>query len=124
MPLNVTTKEQRIGVFVISPVGSLDSETFGILEKTVDYILGSLPTEIVFDMEGVDYISSAGLRVIFKTKKAMDKNKGKVILVHLQPAVKKVFDIVQALPSMTVFTSIQELDDYLDSMQRKVKEGE
>lgn len=90
----------------------------------MDYILGSSPTEIVFDMEGVDHISSAGLRVIFKPKKASGKNKGKVILVHLQPAVKKVFDIVQALPSMTLFTSIQELDHYLDSMQRKVKEGE
>jgi anti-anti-sigma regulatory factor len=57
-----------------------------------------------------------------KAKKALKKNEGKVILVHLQPQVKKVFDIIKALPTMTVFTSIEELDDYLDKMQRKVKE--
>jgi anti-anti-sigma factor len=122
MSLKVTAKEQRVGVFVISPVGSIDSDTFSILEDRVDLILDSSPSEIVFDMRSVDYISSAGIRVILKAKKALKKNEGKVILVHLQPQVKKVFDIIKALPTMTVFTSIEELDDYLDKMQRKVKE--
>ena len=122
MSLKVTAKEQRVGVFVISPVGSIDSDTFSILEERVDLILDSSPSEIVFDMRSVDYISSAGIRVILKAKKALKKNEGNVILVHLQPQVKKVFDIIKALPTMTVFTGIEELDDYLDKMQRKVKE--
>ena len=122
MSLKVTAREQRVGVFVISPVGSIDSDTFSILEDRVDLILESSPSEIVFDMRSVDYISSAGIRVILKAKKALKKNEGNVILVHLQPQVKKVFDIIKALPTMTVFTSIEELDDYLDKMQRKVKE--
>ena len=122
MSLTVTAKEQRVGVFVISPVGSIDSDTYSILEDRVDLILESSPSEIVFDMRAVDYISSAGIRVILKAKKALQKNEGNAILVHLQPQVKKVFDIIKALPTMTVFTSIEELDDYLDKMQRKVKE--
>ena len=119
MSLKVTAKEQRVGVFVISPVGSIDSDTYSILEDRVDLILESSPSEIVFDMRSVDYLSSAGIRVILKAKKALKKNAGSVILVHLQPQVKKVFDIIKALPTMTVFTSIEE---YLDKMQRKVKE--
>jgi anti-anti-sigma factor len=122
MPLTVTAKEQRVGVFVISPVGSLDSDTYTILEDRVDLILESSPSEIVFDMRSVDYISSAGIRVILKAKKALKKDNGNAILVHLQPQVEKVFDIIKALPTMTVFTSIKELDDYLDKMQRKAKE--
>ena len=122
MSLTVTVKEQRVGVFVISPVGSIDSDTYSILEDRADLILESLPSEIVFDMKSVDYMSSAGIRVILKVGKAQKKNEGKIILVHLQPQVKKVFDIIKALPTMTVFTSIEELDDYLDKMQRKVKE--
>jgi anti-anti-sigma factor len=122
MSLTVTVKEQRVGVFVISPVGSIDSDTYSILEDRADLILESSPSEIVFDMKSVDYISSAGIRVILKVGKAQKKNEGKIILVHLQPQVKKVFDIIKALPTMTVFTSIEELDDYLEKMQRKVKE--
>jgi anti-anti-sigma factor len=122
MSLTVTVKEQRVGVFVISPVGSIDSDTYSILEDRADLILESSPSEIVFDMKSVDYMSSAGIRVILKVGKAQKKNGGKIILVHLQPQVKKVFDIIKALPTMTVFTSIEELDDYLDKMQRKVKE--
>lgn len=122
MSLTVTVKEQRVGVFVISPVGSIDSDTYSILEDRADLILESSPSEIVFDMKSVDYMSSAGIRVILKVGKAQKKNEGKIILVHLQPQVKKVFDIIKALPTMTVFTSIEELDDYLDKMQRKVKE--
>ena len=122
MSLKATAREQRVGVFVISPVGSIDSDTFSILEDRVDLTLESSPSEIVFDMRSVDYISSAGIRVTLKAKKALKKNEGNVILVHLQPQVKKVFDIIKALPTMTVFTSIEELDDYLDKMQRKVKD--
>ena len=122
MSLRVTVKEQRVGVFVISPVGSIDSDTYRFLEDRADLILESSPSEIVFDMTSVDYISSAGIRVILKVGKALKKNEGKIILVHLQPQVKKVFDIIKALPTMTVFTSIEELDDYLDKMQRKAVE--
>jgi len=122
MSLTVTVKEQRVGVFVISPVGSIDSDTYSILEDRADLILESSPSEIVFDMKSVDYMSSAGIRVILKVGKVLKKNEGKIILVHLQPQVKKVFDIIKALPTMTVFTSVEELDDYLDKMQRKVKE--
>ena len=122
MSLTVTVIEQRVGVFVISPVGSIDSDTYSILEDRADLILESSPSEIVFDMKSVDYMSSAGIRVILKVGKVLKKNEGKIILVHLQPQVRKVFDIIKALPTMTVFTSVEELDAYLDKMQRKVKE--
>ncbi len=124
MPLKVTSNEERVGVFVVSPFGSIDSDTYTILEKEVDSILETSPTEIVFDMGSVNYISSAGVRVVLKTKKVLKKNEGRVILMNLQPQIKKVFDIINALPSMTIFSSIKELDNYLDKMQRKVMEEE
>jgi hypothetical protein len=47
-----------------------------------------------------------------------------VALVNAQPQVQKVFDIVRATDLTAVFTSVQELDRYLDAMQRKVVEGQ
>ncbi|NLI33918.1 MAG: hypothetical protein GX422_14245 [Deltaproteobacteria bacterium] len=40
-------------------------------------------------------------------------------MMNLQPQIKRVFEIINALPSLQIFSSIQELDDYLTEMQRQ-----
>ncbi len=124
MALTVTKQETRAGVFKVHPVGSLDSDTYSILEKSIDTILKHAPTEIVLDMESVHYMSSAGIRIILKAKRDLKNQGGNLLLVNLQPPVQKVLDIINALPSLKVFASIKELDAYLDEMQRKVREME
>ena len=119
MSLKVTSTENRPGVITISPIGSVDTRTHTILEENVDSVLSENPNVIIFDMEFLDYINSMGVRVLLKTKKQLQKNNGKVIFIKLQPQIKKVFDILNALPTMQVFTSIEELDQYLDTMQKK-----
>jgi anti-sigma B factor antagonist len=71
-------------------------------------------------MEKLDYISSIGVRVVIKTGITLKKNNGSLFFVNMKPQIRKVFDIINALPLMKVFTSIQELDQYLDTMQKKV----
>ena len=44
------------------------------------------------------------------------------MFMHLQPQIKKVFDILNALPSLQVFASVAELDSYLDAMQKTARE--
>jgi len=90
MSLSVISKEKRVGVFVVSPVGSIDSDTYTILENYVDNLLKSSPTEVVFDMKSVDYMSSAGVRVVLKTKKALKKMDADLIVINLQPQIRKV----------------------------------
>jgi len=119
MPLQVFVTQKMIGVFVVSPAGSLDSNTYQTLEKKVDELIKLSPEMIVFDLEKLEYISSMGVRVIAKTKKELKKNNGKIILMHLQPPVKKVFDIIKALPTQQIFSSVTELDAYLDQMQKR-----
>ena len=74
-------------------------------------------------MQDLDYMSSAGVRVILKTREALKKKDGRLVFMNLQPQIKKVFEIINALPSVQVFKSIRELDEYLDVMQQKVKDG-
>jgi anti-sigma B factor antagonist len=72
----------------------------------------------------LDYITSSGVGVIIKTRKIMKKNNGQVLLVNLQPQIEKVLEIIQALPDQRIFKNIEELDRYLDRMQKKViREG-
>jgi anti-anti-sigma regulatory factor len=53
----------------------------------------------------------------------MKKGGGKTLLVNLKPQIRKVFDIVQALPAQRLFNSVRELDEYLAEIQRQVREG-
>jgi anti-anti-sigma factor len=118
MSLKVNVEQKRAGVITISPIGSIDARTYSVLEEKVDSILNEAPDVIIFDMEFLDYLNSMGVRVLLKTKKQMQKQNGKVIFMKLQPQIKKVFDILNALPSMQVFASIEELDNYLDTIQK------
>ena len=121
MALKVTSAEKRPGVITVSPIGSMDTNTYMILEEKVDSILQVNPDLIIFDMENLDYINSMGIRVLLKTKKAQKERDGKIVFMNLKPQIKKVFDILKALPSLQVFASIEELDNYLDAMQKKTR---
>jgi anti-anti-sigma factor len=122
MSLKVTSREKSPGVFIVSPEGSLDTNTYSILEEKVDLLLDTSPGMIVFDLEKLGYISSMGVRVIAKAQKSLKKSGGKVILLNIQPQIRKVFEIIKALPSEQIVESIEELDRYLDIMQKKTLE--
>ncbi len=117
MALKVNTAIRRPGVFVVSPVGSIDAGAHPIFQESVNSVLNQNPDVIIFDMQFADYINSMGIRVLVKAKKSMKARGGKIVFTNLQPSIKKVFDILNALPSLKVFASVQELDSYLDAMQ-------
>ena len=108
----------------ISIAGSLDSNTAPDLQQSIDSELNDSVSTTILDFNELDFLSSAGLRVIFKTKKFMDNNGGKFLMVNLQPQIKKVFEIIKALDGMNVFKDQAEMDEYLTAMQDKVKDGE
>jgi anti-anti-sigma factor len=123
MALKVNTAIKSPGIFVVAPVGSIDGTDRGMFQGKVDSVLKQNPNVIIFDMEHADYINSMGIRVLVKTKKAMKRGGGKIVFINLQPQIKKVFDILEALPSLQVFATIEELDNYLNVMQTRSRSG-
>ena len=121
MPLKVTSKNRGPGVVIVSPIGSIDAHTYSVLDEKMDQVLGQDPDVIIFDMEFADYISSTGIRVLLKTKKALRETNGRMVFMNLQPQIQKVFDILKAIPTLKVFASIEELDNYLDTMQKAAR---
>ena len=121
MALDVNISDRDIGTKYIELDGKLDTITSPLFDEQLAPVLASNTTVLVFDMKELSYISSAGLRSVFKARKAMEAKSGTLLLVNLQPSVQKVFDIVKALPTQSVFKSLAELDQYLDYMQRKVR---
>lgn len=123
MSLSVTSHKERAGVFKVTPAGSINSDTDSLLDDKLVEILARKPDVIIMDMAWVAYLASGGVRVILKAKKQLKKHDGVLIMMNLQPQIRKVFEIINALPAMQIFSSVQELDDYLDRMQRKVLRG-
>lgn len=117
MALKVNTAVKRPGIFVVAPIGSIDAAGNAIFRERVSSVLAQNADVIIFDMEFADYINSMGIRELVKAKKALKQRGGKIIFTNLQPQIKKVFDILNALPSIKVFANVQELDRYLDAMQ-------
>ena len=81
--------------------GKLDTTTAPEFEKTLGEILSGV-TELVFDMTNLEYISSAGLRVLLKVQKVMF-NQGEMKLFGVSETVMEVFEI-------TGFSSILKIE--------------
>jgi anti-sigma B factor antagonist len=124
MSLQITVDEKIPGIMVVAPVGSIDAQTNEIFKEEVDVVLQKEPKALIFDFAGVDFINSSGLGVIFQTKEVLKRAGAEFGLGKLQPQVKAVFDIIKALPSQSVFESVEEMDNYLARIQMQVKEKE
>jgi anti-anti-sigma factor len=102
--------------------GRLDTNTALQLDQEIDRLLaGGAVQRLVFDVANLDYLSSAGIRCFIRARKEIEPSGGKVAVVHPKPAVRKVLEIVKALPG-GIFTSTTELDAYLDDIQKQVRE--
>ena len=123
MALKVTVTEDRSFSRTVHLDGRLDNETAEDLDIELDKLVRSPANVIVFDLAALEYISSAGLRSIFRAQRAMAARSGRIVLVHARPQVQKVFEIVRAGDLASIFTSIEELDEYLDAMQQKIIDG-
>ncbi len=100
--------------------GRLDSSSHEHLDARLEPLLAQRPQALVLDLAHLDYISSAGVRSILRARKTLAPHDGRVLIVHPQEQIRKVLEIVQAVPIETIFASSAEADAYLDALQRRI----
>ena len=100
--------------------GRLDTHTYGTLDDRLSLVLAGQVQYLTLDLERLAYISSAGVRSVFRARKLLEARGGKVLVANAQPQVQKVFDIVKAVPLSEIFRSVEEADAYLDRIQEKI----
>jgi anti-anti-sigma factor len=122
MPLEIqilkNTGSQNAGPATIKLAGSLDTATAPELERQLAPLLAGAINDILFDLERLKFISSAGLRVFSTARKQLKERGGQVSFIHLQPQIQEVFDIMKALPGLAIFKDLTEMDRYLAARQR------
>ena len=84
-------KEANGTELTIALDGRLDTTTAPQLEAEVSGSLGGV-TKFVIDMEKLVYVSSAGLRVLLKAQKIMNKQ-GSMVIKHVSPEIKEIFEV-------------------------------
>ena len=85
---------------VIEIVGRLDTTTAPALDKTINEDIGETKN-LVLDLKGLEYISSAGLRVLLSTQKNMQQ-KGSMTVKNVCAEIMEVFEITGFADILTI----------------------
>jgi len=122
MPLEIkilqdATAKTR-GHSTVKLAGSLDTATSPELERRLAPVLPVCGKELYFDLAELKFISSAGLRIFSMVRKQLKERGGQAIFFNMQPQIQEVFEIIKALPGMTVFKDLAEFDAYIAARQR------
>ena len=94
------TKNVDHNTLRITLEGRLDTNTAPQLEAELKSSTGGI-SELIFDFSGLDYISSAGLRVLLAAQKTM-KKQGKMTILHVNETIMEVFEITGFVDILTI----------------------
>ena len=90
----IIDKREENGVVVLEPAGRLDSNTAPVLEQEIDSVgAGNDGHHLLVDFSNVEYISSAGLRVVLKVVKERQASPKSFAVSSMQDHVREVFEI-------------------------------
>lgn len=93
------------GIVIVAPAGRVDSTTSETLERALSGAIDAGDVQLVVDFARVDYISSAGLRVLLVAAKRIADVKGRLVLCSLRESVRQVFDLAGFLPLFALESS-------------------
>jgi anti-sigma B factor antagonist len=80
-------------VSVVSLFGRLDANSANDVERKLNSLIDAAQTELVMNLDKLEYISSSGLRVLLAGLKKVRKQQGDIRLACLKPYIREVFDI-------------------------------
>ncbi len=95
-------EEKDGGALVIAPEGRVDSVSSSELEKLVVSRIDAGEKRLVLDLSGVEYISSAGLRVLLMAAKRLKEPPAGLVLCGMGPSVRTVLELAGFLPLFAV----------------------
>lgn len=100
--------DNRQSVSVVKVKGRVDSETAPELDDALIKLLQADRNQIVLNLQGVDYISSAGLRAVVKAYQAAKKSGGDVRLASVSTPVEVILRTVGMMQMLQMYPTEQE----------------
>lgn len=97
--LNIESKK-NVAELTVALAGRLDTNTAPELETALNMSLDGVKT-LLIDMEQLDYISSAGLRVLLAAQKTMNKQ-GEMKVLHVNETIMEIFEVTGFSDILTI----------------------
>jgi anti-sigma B factor antagonist len=97
--------------------GTLDTATAPQLEHELDEVFAGPTRVLVFDLGGLSFLTSGGVRVILTARKRVLERAGTFIMLRVQPRIEKTFAIIKALEGVQLFEDDAALDAFLSKLQ-------
>ncbi len=88
---------ERMTIFLS---GRLDTTAASQLEADLERDLDGVEI-LIFDFENLEYLSSAGLRVLLSAQKTMDKQ-GKMVICHMNETIREIFEVTGFTEILTI----------------------
>ena len=98
MTININNEGSTISIALS---GRLDTTTAPELEQTYDNVFKE-NKELIFDFNGLDYISSAGLRVMLLAQKQANKQNLKMKVINVCPEINEIFEMTGFSDILTI----------------------
>ena len=96
--------EKKSGdISIIGFIGRLDAYSAAEVEKKIDVVIEEGCVKMVLNLEGLEYISSSGLRVFLSQLKKVRKQQGDIKLACMKPNIREVFDIAGFTQLFNIF---------------------
>jgi len=105
-------EENRGEVKIIGLRGRLDATTSPGVEKRLLELVAQGEVRIAFDLSGLSYISSMGLRVLMVVAKQVQTAGGKLALATLSDSVREIFNLAGFTQLFSVFQTVDEAAAY------------
>ncbi|MGA7875856.1 MAG: STAS domain-containing protein [Desulfoferrobacter sp.] len=105
--MEVTEKRQN-GVVILVPKGRLDSNTSDEFEKKLLGLVGAGETNLIIDFKELDYISSAGLRVLLKAAKELKRKNGQLAFCAVKDYIKEIFELSGFVSFFPIHLTLEE----------------
>jgi anti-anti-sigma factor len=102
------------GTVVITVVRRFDVDSAPLVENELGPVIAKSPKRVLFDFSKTDYVSSAGIRVLLKATRALEKEGCTVAFSSLNNYVEYVFEIAGFTKVFRVFKTRDKALKYLD----------
>jgi anti-anti-sigma factor len=107
--LNVTTQNlENDNITLLTLQGALDSHTYNTLESKIDRLIHHGDSRIILDLAGVDFLSSAGVRVFITARAKARNERGHLVFMNPSEHASQVIEALHLRENLTFARDLPE----------------
>jgi len=106
--VKISTRKENGQFSIVNINGHVDAGNAPQLEDEFDKIIANGGSNIVVNFRQVDYISSAGLRILLATTKRLNSKDGDLKLCEMNQTVEKIFNLAGFTQLFKIYRTEQE----------------